>query len=250
VTVNSVPTATISAGGPTSFCEGSNVVLTASAGSTWLWSNGATTQSITVTGSGNFTVIVTNSNGCSATSSTTSVSVSPNPVVTISAAPYSALFPGLNTTLTANVTPPGSYNYTWYRNGNIVPGATATMLTGIKVEDIGSYTVTVTNTSGLACSNTSPALVVRDSASTRLFIYPSPNSGQFKVAYHTTGSNVKLSLNIFDSKGAYVFTQSYTLNSPYQVMNVDMRKFRSGLYRVALNNAAGKRIAVGSVVIH
>lgn len=77
VTVNALPAATISASGPTSFCTGANVVLTASAGSSYLWSNNATTQSITVSNSGSFTVTVSNGT-CSATSAPTVVTVSAN----------------------------------------------------------------------------------------------------------------------------------------------------------------------------
>lgn len=49
---------TITASGPTTFCNGDSVTLTASSGSTYLWSNGASTQSIKAKVSGNYTVIV------------------------------------------------------------------------------------------------------------------------------------------------------------------------------------------------
>ena len=248
VTVNSAPSAAVSASGPTAFCQGGNVVLTAAAGSSWIWSTGATTQSITVTNSGNYTVTVTNSNGCSATSTPTNVTVSPNPTVSISASPYASLFPGLSTTLTANVSPAGSYNYVWSRNNVTVPGATGPTLSGIRVQDIGSYMVRVTNASGLACENTA-TLVVRDSATTRLFIYPSPNSGRFQVAYHATSNNARMTLTIFDSKGAQVYQSGFVLNAPYQLMDVDLRKAQKGVYRVVLSTSAGQKVAVGSVLL-
>ena len=71
VTVNALPTPTISAATPTTFCIGGSVVLTASADSLYLWSNGATTQAITATTAGLYTVQVTNANGCVATSNYT-----------------------------------------------------------------------------------------------------------------------------------------------------------------------------------
>ncbi len=249
VTVNPIPAANITAGGATTFCQGNTVVLTASAGSSWLWSNGATTQSITVGTTGNYSVTVTNASGCFASSLGTAVTVSPNPVATITAAPYTSLFPGLSTTLTANVTPPGSYNYSWFKNGVLVPGATTATLSGIDLGDVGSYTVTVTNTTGLACSNTSPAMVIADSATTKLFIYPSPNGGQFSVAYYTPGTGAKNTLVIYDSKGAQVYSRSYALTSPYQIMSVDLRQHGRGIYRVALFDKTGKKMADGSVVI-
>jgi hypothetical protein len=81
VTVNALPTATITAGSATTFCSGGSVVLTASAGSSYLWSNSATTQSITVSTSGSYSVTVKNANNCSATSAATTVTVNSFPVV-------------------------------------------------------------------------------------------------------------------------------------------------------------------------
>jgi hypothetical protein len=74
-------TPTISAGGPTIFCAGGSVVLTASSGSGYLWSTGETTASITVTASGNYTVQVSNASGCySLASAPTTVTATPQPL--------------------------------------------------------------------------------------------------------------------------------------------------------------------------
>jgi hypothetical protein len=248
VTVNTLPAANVSAGGPLTFCQGSNVVLTASAGSSWSWSNGATTQSITVTNSGNYSVTVTNASGCTATSSSTTVAVSPNPQVSISASPYTRLYPGLTTTLTANVNPPGTYNYTWYRNGNLVPSATSATLSGIDLDKLGSYTVTVTNTSGLPCSNTSAALAILDSVYTKLFILPNPNGGVFDVVYYS-GAATNYTLSLYDSKGALVYSKAYSIISPYQRMNVNIKQHGRGIFQVVLTDKAGKRIANGKVLV-
>ncbi len=67
VTVNPLPTPTISAGGPTTFCAGGSVTLTSTAGGSYLWSpGGQTTQAIAATSSGTYSVQVT-TNGCSGT---------------------------------------------------------------------------------------------------------------------------------------------------------------------------------------
>jgi hypothetical protein len=81
VTVNALPAATISAGGSTSFCSGGSVTLTASAGSSYLWSTGAITQAITTSTAGSYSVTVTNALSCSAASAATVVSVNSFPVV-------------------------------------------------------------------------------------------------------------------------------------------------------------------------
>jgi hypothetical protein len=67
------PTPTISASGPLSFCNGGNVTLTASSAASYLWSTGATTQSIVVTDTGSYTVTTADANGCAATSAATNV---------------------------------------------------------------------------------------------------------------------------------------------------------------------------------
>jgi hypothetical protein len=81
VTINALPTATITAGGATTFCAGGSVTLTANSGASYLWSNGAQTQAITVTAGGSYYVTVTNASGCSATSTATAVTVNPLPTV-------------------------------------------------------------------------------------------------------------------------------------------------------------------------
>src|SRR5205823_4725990 len=85
-----------------------SVTLTASpAGGSYLWSNGATTQSITVFGSGTFSVTVT-VNGCSATSAGKSVTVNSAPLVSITGP--STFCAGTPITLDAG---PGFSSYLW-----------------------------------------------------------------------------------------------------------------------------------------
>jgi hypothetical protein len=75
VTVIPSPPVSISASGPLSFCAGSNVTLTASGGTSYLWSNGETSTSTTITVSGTYSVSATTAAGCSAVSSPISVTV-------------------------------------------------------------------------------------------------------------------------------------------------------------------------------
>lgn len=55
---------TITSNGPITLCAGGSVLLTASPGKSYKWSNGSTAQSITVTRSGVYGVEVTDTNGC------------------------------------------------------------------------------------------------------------------------------------------------------------------------------------------
>lgn len=69
INVNPSPVVTITGGEGESYCLGSTVLLTASAGTGYQWSTGATTQSIQVNTSGTYSVTVTNGSGCSGTAS-------------------------------------------------------------------------------------------------------------------------------------------------------------------------------------
>ncbi|RYD93428.1 MAG: hypothetical protein EOP50_11150, partial [Sphingobacteriales bacterium] len=81
-----LPTPTITASGATTFCEGGSVTLTSSSATGNIWSNGATTQSITVSASGNYSVLVNNGTCASASSAATTVTVNQLPTTpTISA---------------------------------------------------------------------------------------------------------------------------------------------------------------------
>ncbi len=134
------------AGGPLTFCQGGNVVLTSSAASNNTWSNTATTQGITVSTSGSYTVTTTNAAGCVATSAPIVVLVNTLPATpSITAAGSTTFCQGGSVVLTSNA----SSNNTW-SGGETTQGITAT--------SNGNYTVTVNDANG--CQATSTATVV------------------------------------------------------------------------------------------
>jgi uncharacterized repeat protein (TIGR01451 family) len=80
------PIVTIGASGPTTFCSGGSVTLTATGGGTYAWSSGETTAAITKNAAGTYTVTVTNAGGCTGTASTT-ITILPTPTITLGANP-------------------------------------------------------------------------------------------------------------------------------------------------------------------
>ena len=175
----------------------------------------------------------------------------PAPDININSGAYTSLFPGLTTTLTANVIPasvsPNAYQ--WFLNGTAISGATSQTYT-VNIDGLGVYTVGATSSNG--CYFLSPSSVtIKDSANTQLFIYPSPTSGKFTVRYWE-GVSSKMepaALNIFDSKGSRIFTQHYSISQPFEEMKVDMTRYSKGIYWVDLTDKNGKRIKTGRVII-
>ena len=128
--------------GSTVICQGEATTLTASGGTSYVWSDASTDNSITVSQSGIYTVTATNAQGCSAPASVT-VTVNPLPNVNISG--NTNICAGSSTTLTAS----GANSYIWSTGDST---ATTT------VSAFGVYTVTGTSSDG--CSNTANATVL------------------------------------------------------------------------------------------
>ncbi len=140
-------TPTLSASGVTSFCSGGSVTLTASAGSSYLWSTGATTSSIVVNSSGSYNCQVTQ-NGVTGTTSAMTVTVNAPPTSGFAVASSALGSVVLNSTSTAGSGVISSYQ--WYYNGNSIGGATANTYTA---SSDGDYSLRVINSNG--CNHTS-----------------------------------------------------------------------------------------------
>lgn len=231
------------------------------AGTTWINLvngtnySGVTTSSLTVQNvpaswnNFRYRVVLTGSAPCgSLTSNAAILTVNLNLVLVVSANPSTRLYPGIKTILTVAVSPNAPSNYTWFRNGVAVAGATGNMLE-VNVDQLGDYTVRVTDVNG--CSSLSSSLTIADSVNSNLFIYPSPNTGQFQVRYYSSTNDVlPRMLTIYDSKGARVFSKTYTIGRPYERMDVDMRNHGKGIYIVELSDRNGTRLKTGRVVIN
>lgn len=120
VTVNALPAVTIT--GPTSVCTGGSVTLDAGAGfASYLWSNGATSQTITVSPGSTQSYSVTVSNGTCSASDSHNVTVTANPTVPIAAPPAVCESSTGNAASVASQ-PGATYNWT-ISNGTITSGA-------------------------------------------------------------------------------------------------------------------------------
>jgi hypothetical protein len=130
---------------PTTFCQGDSVILTATPGNSYLWSNGSTSPSISVKTTSTITVTVTNS-GCPATSPAVLITVNPNPIASITLSSSNTICPGDTVTLISST---GS-GYSW-SSGNTNRS--------IPVTQAGTYSVRVTN--GFGCETVSSVVNIQ-----------------------------------------------------------------------------------------
>ena len=208
VVVNFIPSMSVSNSGPVSFCQGSSVTLSAPGGfASYVWSNGATTQSIIANSTGSYSVTGYTSAGCQATSSVTTVSVNALPVATITANGPMSFCPGDSVELSAN----GLGQFAWN---------TGQSGSAIWVKTAGVYSVAVTDSNG--CMGTSNSINVT--------LLPVPTK---PLVYYSNNANLLISsaplgnewiLNGTDIPGA-----DSTTWYPVQ----------SGLYSVRVTNASG-----------
>ncbi|MBK9638722.1 MAG: hypothetical protein IPO63_13260 [Bacteroidetes bacterium] len=113
------PTAIITASSSTTLCQGENVTLTAQPTGTYLWSNGATTSTLTnIDTNGTYIVTVTDVNGCFSVSSPVNVIVNALPLGSISAIGSTTICSGESVVMNASGSP--NTIFKWYFNGSPV----------------------------------------------------------------------------------------------------------------------------------
>jgi hypothetical protein len=167
ITASGSITPVVLASGPFSLCAGDNVILDAGNGyDTYLWSPGnETTQTLTVTTGGNYSVTVTD-NGCSVTSNTVAVD--------FAAAVSPTIITSGNNICVADT----FCNYQWMYNDTLITGATDNCY---DITESGSFRVEVTTCSG--CTGISPVVdlayigVEEQDFANHISVYPNPTDG-------------------------------------------------------------------------
>jgi hypothetical protein len=226
--LNCAPPPNISSSALTTFCNGDSILLTSSSGDSYLWSNGETTQSVSIFNSGSINVIV-NYGGCSIQSSSTLVTVNPLPTPSITLS-------GLGTVLET-----GTYNsYQWLQNGNNIIGANSNNYTP-SVNDI--YSVVVTDNNG--CSDTSEiynwivTLLQNINLANHISISPNPATTQFTINTIVIPEKIE----IIDITGKIIYEQKPMTNS----LTLNLQNQAKGIYFVKYyseNNTEIKKLII------
>jgi len=149
-------TASINAGGVTTFCSGGSVQLNANTGPglTYQWKrdgnniNGATMSSYVASISGNYTCTETSDCNITSVSNTITVTVMSTPTATITAGGPTSFCIGSSVLLSANTGV--GLSYQWSVDGNNIALATASTYTATTA---GNYACSVSNVCGATTSN-------------------------------------------------------------------------------------------------
>jgi hypothetical protein len=227
VTVTPVPaTPTITASGPTTFCEGGSVTLLSNSPSGNLWTDGSTTSTINVTTTGVFAVSVS-ANGCTSLSST--------PVqVIVNANPAAPTITQSGNTLTAS---PAASSYQWFINGNLIPGATAQSHV---TSQSGMYTVQVTDVNGCTSMQSTAFIFTGrlDQMNAGISIYPNPSSGFVNLDFSSAGIEA-CELTLRSYNGALIWARPLKDLANSAVLSLDLGEIADGVYLLHVNSEKG-----------
>ncbi len=190
VTVTELALPTVAISGTLSYCAGSNTTLTATAGlSSYLWSSGETTQSITAT-AGSYTVTGTDANGCSNTSSSVTVTETPldNAGFSYSASSYEPTDADPTPTITG------------------LTGGTFSAGSGLVFVDSGTNTGSSTGEIDLSASTVASYTITYDTTSSGSSVCPNTSTQTVEIALAGIANNYSMN---FDGVNDYINTGAY-----------------------------------------
>ena len=217
---------TVSAGTDQSVCQNTNVTLTGTGASTYIWNNGVSQGTpFSATATTTYTVTGTDANGCS---NTDQVTVTVNPLPTVNAGADQTICLGQSVTLTAT----GATNLSW-NNG---------ITNGLSFTPNATANYTVTGTDGNGCSNTDMVTItvndcadIKEILSAAIEIYPNPTNAIFTIELE--GS---FDFNLMDSRGRLVAEGSATNTTTISLENAEAGVYflnvhhsnANGVYRI------------------
>lgn len=238
-----IETVSIAAGGPTTFCKGSSVTLTATySGTTLQWKKngsnipGATSSTYNATAAGNYSC-VTNSACGSAESEMIEVVTLKKPDAFIYADGPTLFCAGGSVTLIANSG--GGLAYQWYKGASAIAGATSISYTATTA---GNYKCLVTKITN-GCSKQSNAIAVsvpcreNELSISGTTVYPNPASDNVTIQTTITGDKF---ISVYDVSGNKI----KEFQSTDENIVMDIKDFPKGLYFIKITNTTGSEVGV------
>ena len=230
VTVNPLPQVDI--GADAEICQGGEYTFDAGAGfDSYLWNTGATSQSITVNESGEYSVEVTNEFGCM-NSDAAQLTVNPLPLVNLG--PDTMICE--DETLVLDAGNPGS-TYLWSTGET-----TQTITIDTNSYDFGVHEFWVEVTNEHSCTASSGISVELKNCSfdidevfggSNFTIYPNPNEGRFVVSFNSPARQ-EVRLRVIHASGNEVFkTENLEVYGGFK-QELDLSDQPAGIYLVLI----------------
>jgi hypothetical protein len=230
VNVSNTPTPTINTSA-TQACSGDSVILTSSVADSYSWSNGATTQSIVVFTSGNFSVTTTNSDVCNGVGASAPVTVT---FTTSPVANGAFTTNGNVVNFTNSSTNATSYSWDFgdFTNSSATAPAHAYAVNG-------NYSVVLTAINGNCTDTTSFAIAITVSLEelmglSELNIYPNPASDHITVSFNNNNDNT-IEVEMIDELGRVISGNSIS-NQGLNLTEINLDNVSNGLYIIRLNS--------------
>lgn len=232
IKVNPIPQKpSITTGGPTIFCRGDSVNLSATKSVSYIWNNNRVSQSFNVGLSGVFSVKIRDENGCiSPPSEEVSVTVKENPlnIDIFQSGPY---------TLEALTNGQFDSKFDWYKEGVQIPKEERV----IKAKESGTYTIRgsiyylLDDGSSLRCySKTSEPYIFKiDPSDDGARVFPNPATDDI-VNIETLEDLEDVQVSFYDMKGTVV--REYTIYKFDSRKTLKLGNLPMGKYIVTIRN--------------
>ncbi len=229
VTVNSLPTVSL---GPNIIqCGGTAMLDAGNIGSVYLWNNASTTQTITVSASGTYIVVVTDVNGCNG-SDTAVVTINSNPSVSAAASSSVVCVDDADVSLIG--TPIGGV---W--SGPGVNG----LLFSPTAAGVGLQSAVYSYTDANGCEGMDSVSIqvnacvglAENILANGVSVYPNPNSGTFIVSVNMNVD--ELTLEMLDLQGRVV---CYAMENNIQAgftKQLNMENVANGVYMLRITTS-------------
>jgi hypothetical protein len=225
-------TASISLDNDSVFCVGDSVILSTDTGNyTYLWSNGLMTQSITVTSSGNYAVLLIDSGGCWVRSDTVRITVDS----------LSVSFSGLPDTVCLNG---GSVTLSGNPIGGIFtgPGMTDSTFNPVSA-GVGFHQIIYSYTDSIGCNASDNMNVVVDICANvlnyylgkSLRFYPNPTAGYITLEASSDNPIQSVAVYSYDSR-----LLNTIINNQSSIFNADLQGLAAGIYFLDCKTESGR----------
>ncbi|MDQ3051177.1 MAG: PKD domain-containing protein, partial [Bacteroidota bacterium] len=192
-------------------CQGQSTSFNAGPGYTYLWSNGALTQTTNVNTAGPYTVTVTDANGCVGYA-VRNLTVNAIPTAAISG--IDTICAGQATSIQVNFGGPGPYTYTYFDGvANQGPFTTGAAVANIPVSPAATSGYTLVNVSNANCTGTISGIA-------NISVTPLPTAQITGTTDICIGGNTNVSIN-FTGVGPYTYsyTAGATVFGPFTTSN-------------------------------